>query len=153
MKAFLVFIAVVAVGGFALREESAIAEPGAEKTSAESHNPKSGIIVQNQYYAYPGKADELYQWLLDGTNLRSKLGFARGRVFRPMTAADDRSGSDELPDVVWEGEYADVAARERDFRGAMANPEFQVVHEHMDAFVRRFTRATYSVSKAPPNER
>jgi len=123
-----------------------------------SHNDR--IIVQNYYYAQPDKGEDLYQRLLDASNVREKLGFARGRLLRRIamsgdafgTPPGDKSGPEDLPDVVWECEFPDVATREREFQAVIASPDYEAVHKRMLPLMRKMARATYKVSESTPNE-
>ena len=71
------------------------------------------IVVQNYYYALPGKSQEVYELRLHASEVRASLGLPRGRVLR---RAQDRTKSavPPPPDVIWECEYPSAAAREKD---------------------------------------
>ncbi len=99
------------------------------------------VVVQNYYYAKPGKADQVYQWRLHASDVRVKLGFARGRVLRRINSGDAK----ELPDVIWECDYPTTDAREREAAAVGAAPEFQAVQKHMSTLIRRFERGNYRV--------
>jgi hypothetical protein len=87
----------------------------AENKISVASTPNERIIVQNYYYAQPGKSEDLYQGLLDASDVREKLGFTRGRLLRRIamsgdafgTPTVDKSGPEDLPDVVWECEFPD----------------------------------------------
>jgi Tol biopolymer transport system component len=112
-------------------------DPPAPSQTAASGNaarPVGPIIERTEYWALPGKADEVYRWRLHACDVREKLGLPRGQVFR-------RQGdSATLPDVVWQVEYPDEAARAHDFQVREASAEFRAVREHMDSLRRRFER-------------
>ena len=100
------------------------------QTSPKAANP---LIEQTEYWALPGKADEVYQWRIHACDVREKLGLPRGRVLR-------RQGySDTLPDVIWQIEYPSEAARDQDLKVREA-PEFRAVRDHMNTLIRRFER-------------
>jgi len=100
---------------------------------------RSGPIVERtEYWALPGKADEVYRWRVHACDVREKLGLPRGTVFRRQ------ADSTTLPDVVWEIEYPDEAARRHDLEVREASPEFRAVREHMDTLRSRFERGFWS---------
>jgi hypothetical protein len=110
--------------------------------------PKA-IVVQNFYYALPGKVDEVYRWRLHASEVRGRLGLAVGRVLkRTQQSAADLNNA-ELPDVVWECEYPNVAARDADVARLDGSREFESIEAHMQTLIRQFHRAVFSV--AAPN--
>jgi hypothetical protein len=115
--------------------------PGVPATAAGK-----AIVVQNFYYALPGKADEVYRWRLHATEVRARLGLVVGRVLRrtPVSGADGEDA--ELPDVVWECEYPNAQARAADVARLGASREFDEVEAHMQTLIRRFRRAVFTVS-------
>lgn len=99
------------------------------------------IIVQNYYYAKPGKAEEVYRWRIHASEVREKLGLRRGRVLR-------RTGpSGQLPDVIWECEYPDMASREAEVKILDSNSEFDYVLKHMDTLIDRFDRGIWKTDQ------
>ena len=40
------------------------------------------FIVQNNYWALPGKAEEVFQWRIHASDVRERLGLPRGQVLR-----------------------------------------------------------------------
>jgi hypothetical protein len=96
--------------------------------------PDKPVIEQTEYWAKPGKAEEVYRWRLHACDVREKIGLPRGRVFR-------RQGdSATLPDVVWQIEYPNEVARQHDLKVRAESPEFKAVRDHMDALIRNFER-------------
>jgi hypothetical protein len=92
------------------------------------------IVEQTEYFALPGKAEEVYRWRIHACDVREKIGLPRGRVLR-------REGnSDTLADVMWQIEYPDDAARQRDLKIRAESPEFAAVREHMNTLTRDFER-------------
>jgi hypothetical protein len=102
--------------------------------------PTGIIIVQNYYYAKPGKAEEVYSWRIHASDVRQQFGLRRGRVLRRV------SNSPQQPDVIWECEYPDAASREAEAKMLDKNPEFNEVMKHMNTLIDRFDRATYQVA-------
>ncbi len=120
--------------------QAAVGQP-LEKVQPEAAGSKR-IVVQNYYYAKPGKADEVFQWRLHASDVREKLGLPRGRVLRHVGEPER-----DKPDVVWECEYPDEAAREEDVRILSSKREFDDVMKHMGTLIQRFERAIYEVEE------
>jgi hypothetical protein len=106
------------------------------------------IVVQNLYYALPGKADEVYGWRVHASEVRAQLGLAVGRVLRRTPSSGADAADSELPDVVWECEYLNAKAREVDLARLDASREFDPVEAHMQTLIRRFRRAVFTVSES-----
>jgi hypothetical protein len=51
--------------------------------------PSQPLVVQNYYYALPGKAADVYLWRLHASDVRAKLGLARGRVLDKSEEFDE----------------------------------------------------------------
>lgn len=100
------------------------------------------IIVQNYYYALPGKAEEVFELRQHASEVRAKLGLRRGRVLRRISApkSEDNAG----PDVIWECDYPSQAAREKDVARLSQSAEFEEVEKHMDTLLRKFDRAVFT---------
>ena len=111
------------------------------KSALAQQSPR--VIVQTNYWALPGKADEVCQWRMHASDVREKLGLPRGRVLC-------RQGNSEvLPDVMWQielpndpGPLSTVAERNRDIITSPA-PEFREVIRHMATLTRRFELSTW----------
>jgi hypothetical protein len=117
---------------------------------AQSQGRTPSIVVQNYYYARPGKAEEVYQWRLHASDVRAKLGLARGRVLRraPGEKAGDDShegGPHDVPDVIWECDYPNPEARAADIARLDNSKEFDAVEKHMDSLIRGFRRVIFEV--------
>lgn len=148
-RTFVLVIAAAVVVTFAGR----IAGSGQSASSEHvtpSDVPNSTVVVQNYYYAQPGKAEEVYQWRVHASDVREKLGFPRGRVLRRIEIKGQTATSEDLPDVIWQCEYTSAESRERDSKAVGATPEFQAVQKHMATLTRHFARGTYQVEEPPP---
>ncbi len=89
------------------------------------------VVEQDGYFALPGKADEVYRVRMRACDVLEKLGLPRGQVLR-------RQGrSDTLPDVLWQMEFPDDAARQRNLKIRLESPEFSAVREEMKGLIRR----------------
>lgn len=91
-------------------------------------------LVQNRYYAKPGKGEEVYAWRLHASDVLRKLGLHAGVVLR--------GPGGEAPDAVWQV-VLDSAELVQEGRVARENPEFQEVMRHMGSLIRRFEGGTY----------
>ena len=106
----------------------------------ESVSEKTGhLVVFNMYYANPGMADDVLKTRLYASVVRDRLGLPRGRVLRRI------NDSDELPDVIWECEFADVDAHDRDMDARAASDAFEGVRDRMRKLIRRFERTLWRV--------
>ena len=91
-------------------------------------------MVQNRYFAKPGKAEEVYAWRQHASDVLRQLGLSSGQVFRG-------AGGDQ-PDAVWQVTL-DSATLVREGQIAQRSPEFQEVMRHMATLIRRFESANY----------
>ena len=105
--------------------------------------PAEGLVVHNYYYAKQGLADSVYHVRLTASVIRGRLGLVRGRVLHRI------GGADSLPDVIWEAEYPDSVARQRDVEALEGNAEFEAIQRTMSGLIRRFERATWRVAAEP----
>jgi hypothetical protein len=137
----LALIALFVLAPWVCPANDARALPGTPITVAGK-----AIVVQNFYYALPGKADEVYRWRLHASEVRARLGVAVGRVLRRAPASPDDAKDGDLPDVVWECEYPNAKVRAADVARLDASPEFNLVEAHMQTLIRQFRRAVFSVS-------
>jgi hypothetical protein len=94
------------------------------------------LIVQNNYWALPDKAEEVFRWRIHACDVRERLGLPRGQVLR-------RQGNSEfLPDVIWQMEYQSEADRLAENK-VSNDPELQEVVKHMTTLTRRFERSVW----------
>ncbi|MFL6603559.1 MAG: hypothetical protein ACJ8R9_19840 [Steroidobacteraceae bacterium] len=105
--------------------------------------PSKRIVVENYYYALPGKSQEVYELRLHASEVRASLGLPRGRVLRRMQDATKST----LPDVIWECEYPTTAAREDDVAALGHSQEFSHIEKKMDSLLRDFQRALFTISE------
>lgn len=108
--------------------------------AAEETVLNTRIVVQNYYWAKPGMEEDVYQQRLLASHVRSKYGHPVGRVLRLTTK------SDSLPDVIWECDYPNVKAREKDVERITHNEEFSKVADKMGTLLNKFDRAIYEVT-------
>jgi hypothetical protein len=110
------------------------------------------FIVQNSYWALPGKAEEVFQWRIHACDVRERLGLLRGQVLRRdglsklATSLERPEGAPSvLPNVIWQIEYQSEADRLADTK-ATSVPEFREVQEHMSTLISRFERSVWRAS-------
>lgn len=118
---------------------SAMSEAPADVGAAGSRT----FVVQNYYYALPGKARDVYLWRLHASDVRAKLGLSRGRVLRRRPDPTTDKLLPALPDVIWECDYSSPEAREADVARLDKSKEFDEVEKHMDTLIRDFRRVTF----------
>ena len=112
------------------------------KTFADDATPlqtTSSIVVLNMYYAKPGMEDEVLQTRQNASRIRASIGLPRGRILRRINDADD------LPDVLWECEFPDIAAHDRDMTARADSDAFEDVRSRMRTVASRFERTLWRV--------
>jgi hypothetical protein len=114
-----------------------------EQTESNKESP-GAIVVQNYYYAQPGKEAEMLSWRLHVCDILDKLGCKRGRVLRRLKSEGDKVDADD-PDVVWEAEFPDQDSLARDMQKESASGEFKAAREHMGTLLRKFERRRWQV--------
>ena len=98
-------------------------------------DPPRKIVVQNRYYAKPGKAEEVYQWRLHASEVRVKLGLHRGEVYRGAGGSE--------PDAVWQLELSPEEMAAELSHGEKVSAQFDPVADHMGTLLRHFERRRY----------
>ena len=97
------------------------------------------LVVFNMYYANPGMADDVLETRLYASVVRDRLGLPRGRVLRRINDVDG------LPEVMWECEFPDIAAHDRDMDARGASDAFEGVRDRMRTLIHRFERTLWQV--------
>ena len=95
------------------------------------------IIEQTAYYPKPGLAETVYQHRLHASEVRQKIGLPAGRIFRRV------GGEGELPDVIWQLEYANEDEMNRDLKARAQSREFEEVRLKMRTLRANFSRGFY----------
>ena len=105
----------------------------------QSATPGVGWYVgENDYYATPGMADEVYRTRVEASAALAALGLAAGIVLRGP-------GGDG-PDVIWRSApYRDVGEVKPFNQKLMADPRFLAAFNHMATLLRHFERHRYVV--------
>lgn len=95
------------------------------------------IVVQNHYFAAPGKRDAVLVTRREANACRIRLDLPEGRT---LVLA---RGSDQVPDVIWQMEYADIAAWEADLATLTESAEFTHIRAVQSSQLRHFERCAY----------
>jgi hypothetical protein len=95
------------------------------------------VIEQTAYFAKLGLADKVYEQRIHASEIREKIGLSAGRVFRRV------GGTGDLADVMWQLEYADQQALDRDLEVRAQSREFEQVRATMSTLTDKFSRGFY----------
>ena len=96
------------------------------------------IISYNFYYARPGNAAAVLQQRISASDVRAQLGLPRGRTISKL------EGGDDLPDVIWRLDFADMETQDADMQARAASTEFETIRQGMRQLYRRFERPLYA---------
>jgi hypothetical protein len=97
------------------------------------------IVARHLYHPQPGKSDDVLKQRLLACDVREKLGLERGRVLTRVR------GDDERAEVVWEWDYPDAAAYDREMETQNASEEFMAVRRHMGTLAQRMDRVLFEI--------
>ena len=97
------------------------------------------IVSFNFYYAQPGLEDAVLRQRLRACEVRERLAIPRGRVLSRT------SGTGELPDVICEQRFVDVAEHLADMDVRAASPDFASIRTGMRKLYRRFERPLFEI--------
>lgn len=101
------------------------------------------VVSFNFYYGRPGVADQVLAQRLRASDVRVRIGLPYGRVMSRTL------GGDELPDVIWEQEFAEVGGHHADMATRAASPAFEAIRAGMRPLLRRFERPLFEVCGEP----
>jgi hypothetical protein len=146
-RILMIFVLMIAALVIAIEQAESNGVSSESNTQGEvrqSQNQPDGVVViQVSYYAKPGKAGEVLSHRQHASDVLEKVGLARGRVMRRV------GGSEELPDVMWECEFPNTAARDQFLKVATASLEFEDVRKHMATLIRSAERRDWEVQESP----
>ena len=101
------------------------------------------VRALNLYYARDeGVREQVLATRLRATDVRQRIGAARGRVFVRS------NGAAELPDVLWDCPFRDAGAHDVDMQARAASAEFEACRAIMRTLTRRFERVIYDEIEA-----
>jgi len=92
-------------------------------------------LVENLYYARPGKSEEVYRWRLHASAVEAKLGVPPGIVYR--------GPGNPSPDVIFQAEYSNLQALKSNIALEKGNQQILRVTEHMGTLLRHFEGRRY----------
>ena len=99
------------------------------------------IVERTHYYAKPGLAAEVFDLRRKASAVRLSIGLPAGEIFVKHPGGD---GSE--PDVAWQCNFADVAARDADLAARAATAEFESVRMQMRKLYARFERQVFAIT-------
>lgn len=103
------------------------------------------IVERTNYFAKPGREDEVLAARRRASVIRRDLGLPAGRIFT-------RTGNGDLPDVTWECSFLNAATHEADLKSRSESAAFEDVRLRMRGLVDRFERQVFSRDDEPlPN--
>ena len=97
------------------------------------------IVARHLYHPLPGKSADVLRQRQVACDLREKLGLPRGRVLTRVR------GDDERAEVLWEWDYLDAAAYDRDMSTQNASEEFMAVRRQMRTLIQRMDRVLFEI--------
>ena len=100
------------------------------------------IVERTHYYAKPGRAVDVLATRRRASEIRVRLGLARGVIL--VAAGHEGDG----PDVAWEGAFESPEAHTRDLEVRAASEEFAAVRAEMGSLLVRFERHLWSRDEA-----
>lgn len=99
------------------------------------------IVVQNHYFAAPGRREAVIKTRREASACRVRLGLPEGRI---LVLA---RGSEAVPDAIWEIEFPDLAAWDADLAVLAASAEFTAIRKLQSSQLRHFERCAYEVDQ------
>jgi len=116
-------------------------------TASPNSLKSNSIIIQNYYYAKPGKEEEVLQWRIHACEVLEEIGVPAGRVVKCLNLKmNDVTPRDE-PDVIAIVEYPDTASLNKASRLIASSNKFRAIEKHMDSLLRDFNRVVGVVQK------
>ncbi len=90
------------------------------------------IIETTNYYAKPGREEEVLLQRRRATAIRKRLGLPEGRTFARLEA--------EGPNVQWRCEFSSESAYREDMAARKESAEFSAARAQMHTLIERFER-------------
>jgi len=97
------------------------------------------IVARHLYHSLPGKSADVLKQRQPACDVREKLGLQRGRVLVRVRGGDERA------EIVWEWDYAEVAAYDQEIRIQRASEEFVAVRRHQRTLIERMDVVLFKV--------
>ncbi|MET0606890.1 MAG: prolyl oligopeptidase family serine peptidase [Beijerinckiaceae bacterium] len=97
------------------------------------------IIERTSYFAKTGLKSEVLSTRRAACAVRLRIGLRAGSI----VVGGGESGE---PDVAWQCQFSDRAAREADMAARAASPEFEAVRKRMSALIGKFERHVFETA-------
>lgn len=100
------------------------------------------ILVHQRYFAKPGLRDRVLETRIEASRRLAALRVPSGRIWVPVAPQAGIEPAD-LPDVIWECTYADLAERERIRAAQEGDPEFAAIRARQGTQLVQWRREHY----------
>jgi hypothetical protein len=101
--------------------------------------PASRVVALDWIFCAPSHGDRALAVAEQQANLYSRFGVARGRLLRLITPGND------LPQVIWQREHADMASYEQATARIAASTEMKIWPYAAEALAARIERSVWTV--------
>jgi len=110
---------------------------GGEASNVQA--PASRVVALDWIFCAPSHGDQALTVAEQQASLYSRFGLARGRLLRLITPGDN------LPQVVWQREHADMASYEQTMARLAASTEMKIWPYAAEALAARIERSVWNV--------
>jgi hypothetical protein len=100
------------------------------------------ILVHQRYFAKPGLRERVLETRIAASRRLAALNVPSGRIWVPVPP-DAGIEQADLPDVIWECTYADLAERERIRAAQEGDPEFAAIRARQGTQLVQWRREHY----------
>ena len=107
--------------------------------AATAQAPASRVVALDWIFCAASHGDQALAVAEQQASLYARLGFARGRLRRLITPGND------LPQVVWQREHADMASFEQTMARIAASAEMKIWPYAAEALAARIERSVWNV--------
>jgi hypothetical protein len=107
--------------------------------AATAQAPVSRVVALDWIFCTASHGDQALAVAEQQASLYARLGFARGRLLRLITPGND------LPQVVWQREHADMASFEQTMARIAASAEMKIWPYAAEALAARIERSVWNV--------
>jgi len=107
--------------------------------AATAQAPVSRVVALDWIFCAASHGDQALAVAEQQASLYARLGFARGRLLRLITPGND------LPQVVWQREHADMASFEQTMARIAASAEMKIWPYAAEALAARIERSIWNV--------
>jgi hypothetical protein len=107
--------------------------------AATAQAPASRVVALDWIFCAASHGDQALAVAEQQASLYARLGFARGRLLRLITPGND------LPQVVWQREHADMASYEQTMARLAASTEMKIWPYAAEALAAKIERSVWNV--------